>query len=139
MEVKLNRKNDAFHFEAKGDSGYKVSMDASPQIGGENLGNRPMELLLMAVGGCSSIDLGLILKKQRQHLEDYQVVVSGERKTDDSKAFKSIHLNFTLFGDLDSTKVEKALELTVKKYCSVILSLSSDIEINYEFTIKSHE
>lgn len=138
MEIKLKRLNQAFHFEGSNEEGLTLHMDGSPAIGGEGKGIRPMELLLMAAGGCSSIDLGLILKKQRQELVDYQMKVTGERKTDDAKAFKHIHLHYDLWGNLDEDKVEKAIQLAVSKYCSVLLSLDKAIVIDYSFKIHSN-
>lgn len=138
MKVKLTRKNRAFHFEGETQDKLKVQIDGSPAIGGEGKGTRPMELVLMGLAGCASIDLGLILKKQRQELVDYQVEATAERKTDDGKAFKNIHLHFILFGNLDEQKVEKAIELTLDKYCSVALSLNKDIILNYTYRIRQH-
>ena len=139
MKVVLDRKEEPFHFEAIDENGFKVQMDANPAIGGLEKGMRPMELLLAAAGGCASIDLGLILKKQRQVLEDYQVEVSGVRKTDTSKSFEKIHLHFVLYGNLDSVKVERAIILTVTEYCSVLLSLNKEIEITHSFEIRNYE
>lgn len=139
MKVVLDRKEEPFHFEAIDENGFKVQMDANPTIGGLEKGMRPMELLLAAAGGCASIDLGLILKKQRQVLEDYQVEVSGVRKADTSKSFEKIHLHFVLYGKLDSSKVERAIILTVTEYCSVLLSLNKEIEITHSFEIKNYE
>ena len=136
MEVKLKRVNKAFHFEASNSDNLKVNIDANPAIGGEGKGVRPMELVLMGLAGCASIDLGLILKKQRQELVDYQVDVSSVRNEDDTKAFKSINLHFSLYGDLDASKVDKAIELTLNKYCSVSLSLDKNINITYTYSIK---
>ena len=136
MKVNLVRKNKAFHFEASTSDNLVVNIDGNPAIGGEGKGARPMELLLMGLGGCASIDLGLILKKQRQVLEDYQVTVSGQRHEDAGKSFKTIDLHFELKGDLAEAKVEKAIELTLEKYCSVALSLNKDIEVNYSYTIE---
>ena len=136
MEVKLKRINKAFHFEASNTDDLKVNIDANPAIGGEGKGVRPMELVLMGLAGCASIDLGLILKKQRQELVDYDVAVSSTRNEDDAKAFKTINLHFTLHGNIDATKVEKAIELTLTKYCSVSLSLDKNIKITYTYTIE---
>ena len=138
MEIALNRVNKAFHFEAVNSDKIKVHIDASPAIGGEGKGVRPMELVLMGLAGCASIDLGLILKKQRQELEDYEVEVSAQRNEDDAKAFKSIHLHFTLIGELAEEKVEKAIELTLTKYCSVALSLNKDIALSHTYRIRQH-
>lgn len=139
MKVILNRKDEPFHYVAEDENGLIVNMDANPAIGGQEKGMRPMELLLAAAGGCASIDLGLILQKQRQKLDDYQVEVSGERKTDTSKSFQKIHLHFVLHGELEATKVERAIKLTVTEYCSVLLSLNKEIEITHSFEIKNHE
>lgn len=95
-----------------------------------------MQLVLMGLGGCASIDLGLLLKKQRQKLIDYQIEVLATRDETPAKAFKSINIHFNLTGSLDAEKVEKAIELTLTKYCSVALSLSKDIEITATYTLK---
>lgn len=135
MKVKLRRQNQAYHFEGNTESGLKVNLDSSSELGGEGKGARPMELVLMAVGACTSIDIGQILKKQRQELKDYSVSIEGERYEDSGKAFKAIHLHYELWGELDEQKVNKAIELAVTKYCSVILSLDKSIVIDYTFKI----
>lgn len=136
MKVNLKRINQAFHYKAVNEDKIVVNIDANPAIGGEGKGARPMELVLMGLGGCASIDLGLILKKQRQELVDYQVEVSATRDETPAKAFQSINLHFNLTGKLDAEKVEKAIELTLTKYCSVALSLSKDIELTATYIIK---
>ncbi len=135
MKVELARRNERFHFEARDSEGRIINMDCDPKNGGEGKGTRPTELLLMAAGGCASIDLGLILSKMRQKLDDYKVEVSGERHTDEGKAFKSIHFSFKLWGEIETDKLEKAIELTINKYCSVILSLDQRILIDYNYKI----
>lgn len=139
MKVEIKRMNKAFHLEATCSDQQVLNMDCAPEIGGEGKGIRPMELLLAAAGGCVSIDLGLILQRQRQVLDDYAVEVSGERSTEKSKHLSSLHLNFRLFGNLDADKVEKAIELSLEKYCSVILSLSSNVSITYAYTINGEK
>ena len=136
MKVNLKRINKAYHYEAATIDKIKVNIDANPAIGGEGKGTRPMELLLMGVAGCASIDLGLILKKQKLDLLDYEVEVTAQRNDNVAKTFKSINLHFILWGDLESNKVERAIELTLTKYCSVALSLDKEIEITSTFTIK---
>lgn len=137
MKITLTRINKAFHYEAINKDKIVVHIDANKEIGGEGEGVRPMELVLMGLGGCASIDLGLILKKQRQELLDYQVEINASRNEDDAKAFKSIQLHFILTGNLNADKVEKAIELTLNKYCSVALSLSKDIDISSSYEIKN--
>ena len=136
MKVNLKRVNTAYHYEAFTEEKIKVDLDANSSIGGEGKGTRPMELVLMGVGGCASIDLGLILTKQKQVMTDYEVEITAERNDNVAKTFKSINLHFTLFGALDAHKVEKAIALTLTKYCSVILSLNDAIEITTSYIIK---
>ncbi len=136
MEVKLTRKNQAFHYEAELGE-HRIQVDGNKAIGGENKGARPMEFILTGVAGCVSIDLGLILKKQRQEVQDYHISVSGVRNTDDAKAFKAIHLHFWLRGNLDKKKVERAIDLAINTYCSAIQSLNKNIEITHEFEIET--
>ena len=136
MKVNLKRINKVFHFEASTEDKIKVNIDANPAIGGEGKGTRPMELLLMGVAGCASIDLGLILKKQKQELIDYNVEVTAERNDNVAKTFKAINLHFVLYGNLDDNKVARAIDLTLTKYCSVALSLDSAIDLTSTYEIK---
>ena len=138
MKVELNRVNDAVHFEATGSGAVKVQIDGSPEIGGQGLGVRPMELVLTALGSCSSLDLISILKKQRQEIKDFSVSVEGERKDAVPSVFTKIHMNFKLAGSIDQTKAEKAAELAVKKYCSVHDMLAAGgVEITYSVELNS--
>lgn len=136
MKVELKRVNDAVHFEAVGANPIKVNIDGSPEIGGQELGVRPMEMVLMALGSCSSLDLISILKKQRQVIEGIEVEVNAQRRDEIPKVFTKIEMLFKLNGDLDKAKVEKAAELAVKKYCSVHDMLAAGgVEISYKVEI----
>ncbi|MFC3809710.1 OsmC family protein [Lacihabitans lacunae] len=138
MKVELNRVDDAFHFEAKGASGIAVNIDAGENIGGHNQGARPMELLLMGLGGCTSIDVILILKKQRQALEDLKLEITGEREKiegTEMTPFRKINIHFVFKGELDEKKVQKAIELSMEKYCSATAQFSSSAEITHTFSI----
>jgi putative redox protein len=136
ITIQLNRLNDAFHFEAVNEQGNKVYMDASPDIGGTNQGMRPMQMLLAAMGGCSSIDLINILKKQKQDLKDVKITVTGDREKDAIPSlFTEVHAHFKLFGNLDKDKVTKAVSLAVDKYCSVAKTLEVKAKITYSFEI----
>lgn len=137
MKIELKRLNDAVHFEASGGNKVKVQIDGSPEIGGQDLGVRPMELVLMALGSCSSLDLLSILKKQKQEVKTIQVAVEGQRADKIPAVFTNIHLTFSLGGNLDRVKVERAAELAVKKYCSVHDMLASGgVEITYELNLQ---
>lgn len=125
MKITLSRQNDAVHFIAKNEQDLTMSIDGSPEIGGENKGFRPMQLLLVALGGCSSIDIVSILKKQRQILEDFEIEVDGEREAGkEPSLFREILVTFKLGGAaLDPEKVKKAVALSMEKYCSVAKTL----------------
>ncbi len=136
MKIELNRLNDAFHMEATNEQGRSVQMDASPDIGGSNLGMRPMQMLLAAMGGCSAIDVINILKKQKQPLRDIKITVTGEREKDAVPSlFVEAHAHFRLFGELDPEKVKRAVSLAVEKYCSVATTLSYKAKITHSFEI----
>jgi putative redox protein len=136
MKIKLNRKNDAVHFEALSENGNTVQIDGSPAIGGENKGARPMELLLMGLGGCSAIDIVNILKKQRQVIEDFDIEIDGQRQEGAIPSlFESISVHYILKGKLDAEKVRKAIDLSMQKYCSVTKTLEKTANITYSFEI----
>lgn len=137
MKVELKRVNDAVHFEATApSSSVKVNIDGSPEIGGQGLGVRPMEMVLMALASCSSLDFVSILKKQKQDLEDFSVSVEGQRREELPPIFTKINMAFTLKGDIDEAKAERAAELAVKKYCSVHdMLVAGGVEINYSIKI----
>lgn len=137
MKVHLKRVNEAVHFEGNApSSSVKVHIDGSPDIGGQQLGVRPMELVLMALGSCSVFDLVSILKKQRQELLNVDVEISGNRREAIPNIFTDIHIKFIIEGQIDKEKAQKAAELAVKKYCSVHDMLAAGgIDITYEIDI----
>jgi len=138
MKIELKRINDAVAFEASGSGNVKVHIDGSEAIGGQNLGVRPMELVLMALGSCSSLDLISILKKQRQEIKNLSVSVDGERRDAVPSVFTKVHLTFDITGNVDIAKAEKAAELAVKKYCSVHDMLAAGgVEITYSLNFKA--
>ncbi|MBN8706300.1 MAG: OsmC family protein [Bacteroidetes bacterium] len=136
MKITLKRQDDAFHLLATNELGKEVHIDAGPALGGHNLGARPMELLIMGLGGCSSIDVISILKKFRQNLEDIQVTIDAEREAGvEPSLFTTIHAHYSLTGNLDKDKVERALALSIDKYCSVARVLEKTAKITYTYEI----
>lgn len=136
MKVNLKRIDDAYHMEASNDDGNLVYTDGSPAIGGGNKAMRPMQMVLAAVGSCSSIDVIMILKKQKEPLEDIQITVEGERHEDRTpKTFKKIHIHYKLFGDLKEAKAKRAINLSMETYCSVSIMLKASVEITYSYEI----
>ncbi|MFC6051527.1 osmotically inducible protein C [Acinetobacter sp. Ac_877] len=124
-------------FEAKSDSGHTITMDGSPEYGGENRGPRPMELILMGLGGCASFDIVTILKKSRQDVTDVVCQLKADRADTIPAVFTKIHLHFVVSGRAVKEKqVAKAVELSAEKYCSASKMLSDGgVEITHDFEI----
>lgn len=140
MQVELIRLDDAFHFEAKGMSGVPVHIDAAENIGGHNAGARPMELLLMGLGGCTAIDVLLIMKKQRQIVEDLKISISGEREKiegTEMSPFRKINIHFKFKGNLSEDKAQKAIVMSMEKYCSATAQFSPTATITHSFEIEA--
>ena len=136
MNIKLKRLDNAFHFEAKNEEGQTMQLDNSLANGGHNKGVRPMQTLLMALGGCSAIDVVTILNKQRQTIEDFQISIDGEReKGKEPSLWETIHIIFKLKGKLEKEKVERAVALSMEKYCSVAKTLEKTAKISYSISI----
>lgn len=137
MKITLQRENQDVHFSASGMTPVNVQIDGAPSMGGIDAGARPMELVLMALGGCSVIDVVSILKKQRQQIDDLKIDVEGEREPNAVPApFKKIHMTFHFKGELDEAKVNRAIQLSVEKYCSVQVMLAATVEITWSYVIK---
>jgi putative redox protein len=123
-KIELSRVFGDYGFEANDEFGHVVKMDSSTQSGGQNYGVRPMQMLLMGLAGCSAIDVIAILKKQRQDIKDYKMVVNGERQAGiEPSLWKTITIEFNLMGNIDEDKAAKAVELSINKYCSVAATL----------------
>jgi putative redox protein len=127
-------------FEAETDSGHKILMDGSPDVGGQNLGPRPMETVLAGTGACSAIDVVLILKKSRQQVSDCYVELEADRAQTDPKVFTRIHFHFVVTGKaLDKTKVARAIQLSAETYCSASAMLAKTAAISHDFEIREDE
>ena len=138
MKVTLDRINDNFLFDAKGNSGVSIYIDS--KVEDEVNGASPMELLLMAVGGCNAIDIISILKKQRQEITSYHIEVEGERtEVRQAKPFKAIHVNIYLEGDIVPAKAKRAASLSFEKYCSVSLSIEKALAISYDVFVNGEK
>jgi putative redox protein len=127
---------DHMSFVGESDSGHSVVMDGAPEAGGRNLGIRPMEMLLLGLGGCTAFDVVSILHKSRQKMVDCEVEIEAERAPDIPKIFTRIHIHFVVSGhDLDSDKVARAVNLSADKYCSASRMLEKSAEITHDFEI----
>jgi len=127
---------DGLLMVGKSDSGHTITMDGPPESGGENLGVRPMEMLLLGVAGCTMIDIVTTLKKMRQDLSHLETKINAERATDHPKVFTDIHIQFILKGqNLDEKKVDKAITLSAEKYCSASIMLGETATISHDFEV----
>ncbi len=136
IKIELSRLDNDFNMEAVNDTGNKILLDGSPTDCGHNRGMRPMQTLLAAMGGCSAIDVISILRKQREELKDIKITVTGEREKDVVPSlYTEVHAHFKLFGNIDKEKAQKAVSLSVEKYCSVAKTLEKNAKITYSFEI----
>jgi len=123
-------------FAGQSESGHSVVMDGPPDAGGQNLGVRPMEMLLLGMGGCTAFDVVHILRKSRQPVTDCVAEIDAERAETDPKVFTRIHVHFIITGKgLDPKRVEQAVTLSSEKYCSASIMLGKVAEVTHDFEI----
>ena len=140
VQFSLMRKSGEFHLEGMNAAGNVMHTDGAPDIGGTGQGLRPMELLLASLGSCSAIDVILILKKQRQSLEDIKIDIVADRITvGNHSEFEKINLFFHLYGNIKESKAKRAIELSLDEYCSVAQILKKTADITYQFDINGKE
>ncbi|MCH2235725.1 MAG: OsmC family protein [Crocinitomicaceae bacterium] len=135
MKLLLERHNDKLAFVTTNESGLTTITDASEKVGGENLGFRPMELLATSLASCASIDILLILEKQRQKLDDFKVEVLGRRGDEIPSKFEEIELKFHFYGEIDQKKAENSVKLTLDKYCSVAAMIENNSTLKHSVKI----
>lgn len=124
-------------FDATASTGHQVRMDAAPEVGGENTGPRPMEMVLMGLGGCTGIDVVMMLQKMGQAIQDVQIEVASQRAEEVPKVFTKIHVHFIVIGhDLNEKKVKRAVDLSADKYCSVSKMLEASVQMSHGFEIR---
>ena len=127
---------DGMLMVGKSDSGHAIVMDGPPEIGGENLGVRPMEMLLLGMTGCTVIDVISTLKKMREDVVDCQTQVSADRSEEYPKVFTNIHVHFVFRGkQLNPSKVDKAIKLSAEKYCSASIMIGKTAIITHDYEI----
>jgi len=127
-------------FMGESGSGHAVVMDGAPDIGGRNLGPRPMEMLLLGAGGCTSVDVVMILKKSRQQVTGCEVAIEADRAEDHPKVFTRIHMHFIVRGrGLKAETVARAIMLSAEKYCSASIMLGKTAKMTHDFEIVEEE
>lgn len=137
VEINLHRKQGDFGFEATDANGHVVKLDTSDETGGVNFGVRPMQMLLMGLGGCSAIDIVMILKKQRQTIDDFSMKITGQREPGkEPSLWETVKITFFLKGNIDKEKAERACQLSMDKYCSVAATLmKSGTNLSWEVQV----
>ncbi|MFC1619328.1 OsmC family protein [Candidatus Neomarinimicrobiota bacterium] len=139
MEVEV-RRVEGSTFLAKGPSNHWVVMDAKPENRGQDGGARPIELVLMALGGCSGIDVELMLNKMRVEIRDFRIQLIGERAETQPRKFTKIKMVYHFWGrDLPKQKLERAVQLSEEKYCSVTHTINESVEIESEIVLYNEE
>jgi putative redox protein len=134
MKITVNRLEAPFYLEARNEEGNALTMDASPDIGGTGRGFRPMQTLLAGLGGCSAIDVVVILEKSRQPLEDIQVEINGNRQQGvEPSLFETIHVKYKLKGGFTDEAAQRAVDWSMKKYCSVAKTLEKTAVITWDW------
>jgi len=136
MKVEIKKTNSDFQLEARGSGPFCIMVDKMVEDGGKGEGARPMELMLISIGTCSTFDIIEILRKQRQNLKDIRVSVDGNRVDTIPSVFDKIHLSYFLKGDVEEKKAQRAIDLSVQKYCSASAILAKTAEITYSFEIE---
>ncbi len=136
MKARVKWVQDATFLGESG-SGHALVMDGSPEFGGRDLGVRPMEMLLLGMGGCASFDVVLILKKSRQQITDCVAELEAERADAEPRVFTRIHVHFIVTGkELDEKRVARAIDLSAYKYCSASIMLGKTAEITHDYEIR---
>jgi putative redox protein len=129
---------DGVSFVGESETGHAVVLDGAPENGGRNIGMRPMEMLLIGMGGCTSFDVVAILKKARQPIMACVAEIDATRAEEIPKVFTKIHVHFVVTGDnLNEAQVERAVKLSAEKYCSASIMLSKSVEITHDFEVRS--
>lgn len=135
-KVTLKRLDDKFHFLAANSSGNSLHFDTGPEEGGSGQGVGPMQAVAMALGGCSGIDIVIILKKQRQDLQKFDTIITYDRAEQETPSlFTKLHVHYEFEGELDPDKVRRAVDLSVNKYCSVAKILEKTAPITVSWSI----
>ncbi|MBK7352466.1 MAG: OsmC family protein [Nitrosomonas sp.] len=135
MKAKI-KWQDGVSFTGETESGYTLIMDGAPEAGGRNLGPRPMEMILLGLGGCTAFDVVMILQKGRHQVTDCLIEIDAKRAPEDPKVFTQIHLHFIVSGkNLAAHHIERAIDLSAEKYCSASIMLRSTANITHDFEI----
>ena len=126
---------EGMQFVANADSGHAVVMDASEGVGGKDSGTRPMELLVLGLGGCTGMDVVSILRKMKQDVKGFEIEIDADRAKTYPKVYTRVHIVYKIWGDISEDKLKKAIELSQDTYCSASAMFKKTAEVTYEYKI----
>jgi putative redox protein len=126
---------DGMRFEGVPDSGHTITVDSAKEHDGTDMGARPMELLLIGLGGCTGMDVVSILKKMRKHIKNFKLNITAERAAEHPKVYTTISLEYILEGDMEEKDVERAIDLSQQKFCSASAMLGKTSKIAYKYKL----
>ncbi len=136
MKIYLKRVNDAVRFEASNERGHTVMVEGGRSVGGEDQAPYPTELFMISQAACTAVDVIDLLRKMRQPVQHLEIELDGQRAQDQvPKLFTEIHLHYKLYGDIQSSKADKAISLSIEKYCTVTKMIDQVAKITYTFEI----
>ncbi len=127
---------DGMQFIGKGESGHAVVMDSDPRVGGENSAARPVETMLCALGGCTGMDVISILRKMHTPPTSFRIEIEDERATEYPKVITRLHLIYRLKGDVPKENADKAIQLSMERYCPIVNTLNKVAEVTWESVIE---
>ena len=133
VTVELER---GMRFVGRGKDGHDVVMDASPKSGGDDSAARPIDVFLSALGGCTGMDVISILRKMKTEPSEFRIEIDGEQASEHPKRFTKIHLTYVVAGDVPETNLQRAIQLSLEKYCPVANTLADVAEITSEYRIE---
>jgi putative redox protein len=134
-EVTVTWQHEDLLLEAENDSGNTIILDSSEAVGGKNRGPRPLQLMLMSLAGCTSMDVISILQKKREPLQDFQVIVRAEQADEHPRVYTKIHIEYVATGDIKETSLQRAIELSEQVYCPAQAMLRAAAEISSSYRI----
>lgn len=134
-EVTATWQHEDLLLEAENDSGNTIILDSSEAVGGKNRGPRPLQLMLMSLAGCTSMDVISILQKKREPLQDFRVIVRAEQADEHPRVYTKIHIEYVATGDIKETSLQRAIELSEQIYCPAQAMLRSAAEISSSYRI----
>ena len=140
MDQVIVKQIEDIQFVGKGPSNHWIPMDGPEDFGGMNAGSRPIELMLVSLGGCTGADVASLMKKMRVKLDNFEIRIDFEKAEEHPKVYTKIHLVYHFWGkDLDRAKLEKAIDLTQHRYCSASAMLSKVTDLTYEYIVHEGE